>query len=232
MNLSPCFVAAFICTLGQAHAEAGVITPVSSNRVVSVVNRETNPQTFQSFTGPTLGTWQAQAYASNDSSQPNWNPFGSIVAVTSSQQSNFTSAGVTFSGFVFIDYGGAAQPNPGVSASNRCDTVFHVQGSSDYHFQGTIASNNVSETQGSLFLRSDLNGQNIFSLTASGSQSGTLPTGDYTLSFLIQGNSMGVNQIFDARTQIDATFTIPSPATGFAIALLPLALLSRRRRLK
>ena len=34
------------------------------------------------------------------------------------------------------------------------------------------------------------------------------------------------------RTQIDATFTIPSPATGFAIALLPLTLLSRRRRLK
>ena len=229
MNALLRLISTLVVCAAPTQGRAGVVTPLSSNRFVTVLNRETLPQTTMSFTGPALGPWQATAYVINELGQPNANPFGSPTAVTSSQQSSFAADGVSFTGFVFIDYSGVVPPNLGVSATNRSDTIFHVEGDCSFQFQATFTSNNVSETQGSLFLRSTATSQNIFSLTASGSQSGILPTGDYTLSIVIQGNSGGILS-FDGRTQIDALFTIPAPSTGLCILLAPLLLASRSRR--
>lgn len=211
-------------------AIAGIVTPISSNRVVTSLNRETLPQTQVSFTGPTVGMWQATAQASNlNASDPNFNSNGALVVVTSSQQSNFSSAGISFSGFIFIDYSFALMPQLGTSATNRCDTVFHVEGNSDYQFQAAYSGQDFfNETASTIFLRSNTTSQTLFSISASDSRSGTLPTGDYTLSVLITGGTSG-SQFADARRQIDATFTIPAPAAGLGF-LAPLCLASRRRR--
>jgi hypothetical protein len=213
--------------LAAGPAPASIVTPISSTRVVSVVNRETNPQTSQSFTGPQFGSWQAQAYASNDSSNPNYNQAGSIVAVTSSQQSTFSPSGVTFTGFVFIDYSSPTLPNNGVSAADRCDTVFHIDGPCPYQFQTAFTSNNVSETAGIITLQNNATMQNVFSITASDTRAGTLPTGDYTLSIVINGIAMGFNQTFDGRTQVDAALTVPAPGGAALLGLF--AIFARRR---
>ncbi len=221
-------IAMGICLLSSGElAHAGVVTPLSSTRTVSATNRENLPPNTVTFSGPTLGPWQATALASNvNFSDPNFNINGNALAATSSQQSNFSASGISFSGFVFIDIVALFTFVQGASALNRCDTSFHVEGSCDYQFQATITSNNVSETQGFISLRNDTTSQNIFSLTASANQFGTLPTGNYTLSTLIQGNSSGTIA-FDGRTQIDAVFTIPTPAAPMLL-LAPLAV--RRRR--
>ncbi len=210
-----------------SNAPAGVVTPTSSNRVVSVLNRETLPQTTVTMTGPSLGAWQSQAQSINDVGQPNFNPNGAGLTVTSSQQSNFSAAGVTFTGFVFIDYNGVALPQLGSAVSNRSDTTFHVQGDCDYLLGSTFAANSVAQFTNSISLRST-GGQQFFTLSASGSRAGTLPTGDYILSILITGSSSG-SQTADVRSQIDATFTIPAPAVGLVL-LAPLVLATRRGR--
>ncbi len=181
-----------------------------------------------SFTGPTIGPWQAQVQVANASGQPNFNPNGSIVSVTSFQQSDFSSNGVSYSGYAFIDYNGSSLPQLGTSVSNRCDTVFHVEGNADYQFQATLVANSVAQFNNSIFLRNNASGANLFSFSASGATSGTLPTGDYTLSILITGSSSGT-QVFDVRSQIDATFTIPAPAGASLLGVSGL-LGTRRRR--
>ncbi len=107
--------------------------------------------------------------------------------------------------------------------------TFQVDGSCPFDFQTTFTSNNVSETQGSLFLRNNTTSTNVFSYSASGSQSGILSTGNYTLSILIQGHSGG-SLSFDGRTQIDAVFNVPAPAACTGLGLSAAALLARRRR--
>jgi hypothetical protein len=232
MNARTLFIVVSVCLAAMSiSARGGVVTPISSNRLVSVLNRETLPQTQVSFTGPTLGSWQATAQASNlNFSDPNFNFNGSLVVVTSSQQSAFSSAGVSFSGFVFIDYSSVLPPHLGTSGTNRCDTVFHVEGASDYTFQATYTFMATEAlTSWGIFLRNNSTAQTIFNQNASGVRAGTLPTGDYTLSILIQGNSGGTLW-GDARTQIDALFSIPAPATGAWLLLLAPIALARRRR--
>ncbi len=228
MTPSRTIVAVVIAVSAAASfAWGGVVTPLSSNRVVSVTNRETSPQSSQSFTGPAVGPWQQQAVVSNDSSQPNWNPFGSIFAVTSSQHSNFDAGGIAFAGFVLLDFSVPVQPVPGGSVSNRCDAMFHVEGQCNYSLQATYSGTDLrNETSGTVFLRNDSTSQTLFSLSASNALAGTLLTGDYTLSIVIQGNVNGV-MAANARNQIDLTFAIPAPS---AIAILtPLAFVGRRR---
>ncbi len=209
-------------------AWAGMVTPLSSNRSVTALNRETIPLIQISSSGPAFGSWQSQAQAANVSNQPNYNPAGSFVTATSFQQSDFSSSGLSYSGFVFIDYIAAFQPNPGTSVSNRCDAIFHVEGNSDYQFQAAYSGQDfLNETTSTIFLRSNTTAQTLFSITASDMRSGTLPTGDYTLSILISGGTSG-SQIADARRQIDATFTIPAPGT--LLALCPIGILATRRR--
>ncbi len=229
MKLRVLFYIGFIAVMPGV-VLGGVVTPLSSNRTVTALNRETIPQTQVSFTGPAVGLWQATAQVSNlNFSDPNFNPNGALVVVTSSQQSMFSSAGISFSGFVIIDYSFAALPQLGTSVSNRCDTVFHVEGNSDYQFQAAYSGQDFfNETVSTVFLRNNSTSQTLFSITASDMRSGTLPTGDYTLSILISGGTSG-SQIADARRQIDATFTIPAPAAGFGL-LAPLVLATRRRR--
>src|SRR5262249_18486226 len=145
------------------------------------------PQTTVQSAGPAFGAWTAQAYAPNvNFGDPNFNPNGSLVDITASQQSNFTPSAVTFSGFVFIDYSAGVSPNPGVSGISRCFTTFHVDGSCPYQldasfqFPGIVAS----LTTASISLVSGTSGPAIFSMTSTGSQSGVLTSGDYTLKIL------------------------------------------------
>ena len=132
-DVGPCLIAATVIHASSANAD--IVTPISSDRQVSVLNRDTNPQTAASVTGPAFGPWQATAYAINDSSNPNFNGDGSAVAVTSQQQSAFSASGISFSGFVFIDYTVGLVPDLGCMGTNRCDATFHVDGTCPYQFQ-------------------------------------------------------------------------------------------------
>lgn len=234
MNTHQLSLLAVACTLmATSLCQGGIVTPTSSNRVVSVSNRETFPTTDQSFAGPPFGFWQDQAFARNDSNQPNWNPSGSLLSVTSSQQSSFTASGVEFSGFVFIDYDAASAPNRGCTLVCRCDCTFQVVGSTDYQFNGVLSGFDFSpqqnEVSSTVFLRNLGTAQNVFVFNGAGTSAGTLATGDYTLSILIQGGTSGLQQIADARRQIDATFTVPAPAAAAPLALGIFALPRRRR---
>jgi hypothetical protein len=212
-------------------ARAGVVTPVSSDRLVYALNRETIPQTTNQTVGPSFGLWQAQAYTPNlNAGDPNFNVNGSSVAITASQQSNFGAAGVSYSGFVFVDYGVGVAPNPGASGISRCFTTFHVDGNCPYQLDATFLMSGfvASETAASISLVAGTSGPAIFSMTSSGSQSGVLPTGDYTLKILITGDAFGVSQIGDSRRQIDATFAIPAPSAAVSLVVL-CGIVSRRR---
>ncbi len=220
-----------VLLLTQAVSRAGIVTPTSSTRLVSATNRETIPTTQQSSTGPAFGAWAGNAVVPNlDFGDPNFNPFGSLLVVSASQQSNFSAAGVTFTGFVFVDYTFGFAPVPGGAATSRSDCTFHVEGPCDFVFQSTFTaydlSNSHNVVSASAVLRRNTTSETIFSRTFTGDQLGTLTTGDYTLSILIQANSMGAQQYGDARAQIDATFTIPGPSSALIVALFPL--LARR----
>lgn len=207
-------------------AGAGILVPTSSDRLVTVTNRENLPETTVSATGPATGPWVATAYKANLTfSDPNANPNGSPLAVTATQQSDFSANGVSFSGFIFVDYSGVVPPNLGCTATNRCFATFHIAAPCDYTLGTTITSNNVSETQGSVALFQ--NGSPLFTQTVSGDRTGTLQVGDYELRILILGGSGG-SIAFDGRTDMNVTFSVPAPAAP--LALLPLGLLAVRRR--
>jgi hypothetical protein len=214
--------------LGAASpAAAGVMSPISSDRFVSVTNRENLPATTVSASGPAMGSWQSTAYKANlSSADQNINFDGSALAVTSTQQSDITSNGITFNGFVFIDYVAVVPPNLGGAATNRCYAEFHIAAPCDYTLGTTISSNNVSETQGTVALFQS--GSPLFTQTMSGNRSGTLPVGDYELRILISGNSGG-SIAFDGRTQIDAVFSVPAPTSALSFTLPGFALARRRR---
>ncbi|HMN41717.1 MAG TPA: hypothetical protein PKE29_12795, partial [Phycisphaerales bacterium] len=64
-------------------ASAGIITPISTDRFVTAMNRETLPQTTVTNTGPALGPWQSTAIAANLlPTDPNFNINGSPCAIT------------------------------------------------------------------------------------------------------------------------------------------------------
>lgn len=211
------------------HATAGVVTPLGSNRTVSIVNRETIPQTQVSFTGPTVGPWQATAYALNEIGQPNANPNGSSVAITSAQNSTFDASGLVYSGFVFIDFNAAVIPNPGVQGTNICDATFRIAGTCDFSLLCVSSGQDFfNETTNSIVLRNDTTAQTIFSFSGSSTRSGTLLSGDYTLSIRIQGSASGPTQFADGRRQLDLSFAVPAPGT--LLALCPIGILATRRR--
>jgi hypothetical protein len=210
-------IASAVVLANAAASYGAIVTPISSTRTISVLNRETSPQTSMSASGPMFGAWQASVHAINDSGQPNYNPFGSVVDVTSSQQSDFGASGVSFAGFVFIDYSTGLSPILGTSATNRCDAVFHVDGPCPYAFQATFSGTDLlNETTGTIFLRNNATLQNVFSVSASSSNSGTLAAGDYTFSILLQANNSG-SPAADGRKQAAASLVVPAPA---ALAIL------------
>lgn len=231
MNICAQLLVVSGCLAAISHsAWGGIVTPISSNRLVSALNRETLPQTQVTFTGPSSGPWSATAYANNNLGQPNYNVAGNPVAVTSSQTSSFDGSGASYSGAVFIDYSAVAIPNLGVAGSNRFDASFHVEGLCEYGLLLTLSGNDFfGETTGRVVLRNDSTAQTLLSLTTSSTRSGSLPTGDYTLSVTIEGSTSGPNQFADARRQFDLMFVIPSPATT-AIGGIGLATMARRNR--
>ena len=92
--LNFCSALTAVVILQVCGANAGILVPVSSDRLVSVTNRENLPATTVWASGPTLGAWDATAYKANLSfADPNANPNGSPLAVTAMQHSDFPRAG-------------------------------------------------------------------------------------------------------------------------------------------
>ena len=230
MNTRARLLIVSVCAAAIPHAaRGGLVTPISSNRVVTALNRETLPQTQVTFTGPVVGAWQATAYALNDIGQPNANPNGSSVAITSAQNSTFDASGLVYSGFVFIDINAAVIPNPGVQGTNICDATFRITGACDFSLLSVSSGQDFfNETTNSIVLRNDTTSQTIFSFSGSSTRSGTLLSGDYTLSIRIQGSASGPTQFADGRRQLDLSFAVPAPST--LLALCPIGILATRRR--